>query len=58
MDTSTPADPQGQDDRTGTVRRELAADPGSARHAREAVRQALAAWGIDDPDRDTELLAF
>jgi hypothetical protein len=39
------------------VRADLAAGPASARQARTAVRSALAAWGIDDPSGDAELLA-
>ena len=39
------------------VRAELPAGLTSARQARAVVRQALAAWGIEDPDRDGELLA-
>ncbi|HVB41429.1 MAG TPA: ATP-binding protein [Streptosporangiaceae bacterium] len=35
---------------------DLPADLASARRARSAVRQALAAWGLDDPSRDAELL--
>jgi len=42
---------------SGVLRAELPADLTSARHARSAVRRALAAWGIDDPDGDAELLA-
>jgi anti-sigma regulatory factor (Ser/Thr protein kinase) len=57
MDSSTPSGGQKQGDGFGTLRKELPADATSARHAREAVRQALAAWGIDDPGHDTELLA-
>jgi len=41
----------------GVLRAELPADLTSARQARSAVRRALAAWGIDDPDGDAELLA-
>ena len=36
---------------------ELPADLTSARQARSAVRQALAAWGMDDLSGDAELLA-
>ena len=39
------------------VRADLPAGLSSAREARAVVRQALAAWGIEDPDRDGELLA-
>ena len=39
------------------VRAELPAGLASAREARAVVRKALAAWGIEDPDRDGELLA-
>jgi anti-sigma regulatory factor (Ser/Thr protein kinase) len=45
-----------QDD-DGVLRRELPADWTSASLARQAVREALATWAIDDPDRDAELLA-
>jgi anti-sigma regulatory factor (Ser/Thr protein kinase) len=38
-------------------RTQLPADAASARSARQAVRDALAAWGMEDPDHDTELLA-
>jgi serine/threonine-protein kinase RsbW len=41
----------------GIIRADLPADLTSARQARSAVRRALAAWGIDDPDGDAELLA-
>jgi anti-sigma regulatory factor (Ser/Thr protein kinase) len=41
----------------GTLRTQLPADLISARHARQAVRDALTAWGIEDPDHDAELLA-
>jgi anti-sigma regulatory factor (Ser/Thr protein kinase) len=41
----------------GVLRAELPADLTSARQARSAVRRALTAWGIDDPDGDAELLA-
>lgn len=40
----------------GTIRAELPGDLTSARRARSAVRRALAAWGIDDPSGDAELL--
>ncbi|MGO9501318.1 MAG: ATP-binding protein [Streptosporangiaceae bacterium] len=39
------------------IRAELPAGLTAARDARTAVRRALAAWGIADPDRDAELLA-
>jgi anti-sigma regulatory factor (Ser/Thr protein kinase) len=39
------------------LRAELPADLTSARQARAAVRQALAAWGMNDPSGDAELLA-
>ena len=39
------------------MRTELPADLASARQARSAVRQALAAWGMDDLSGDAELLA-
>ncbi|MHB1820599.1 MAG: ATP-binding protein, partial [Streptosporangiaceae bacterium] len=50
---ATPAQEQAGD----VVRAELPAGLTSAREARAVVRQALAAWGIEDPDRDGELLA-
>jgi anti-sigma regulatory factor (Ser/Thr protein kinase) len=40
-----------------TMRAELPADLTSARHARTAIRQALAAWHIDHLSGDAELLA-
>jgi anti-sigma regulatory factor (Ser/Thr protein kinase) len=40
-----------------TVRTDLPPGLTSARQARAAVRHALAAWGIDDPGGDAELLA-
>ena len=40
-----------------TIRTELAADLTSARQARSAIRQALAAWGMDHLSGDAELLA-
>ena len=39
------------------VSAELPAGLTSARQARAVVRRALAAWGIEDPDGDSELLA-
>jgi hypothetical protein len=57
MDRSAPSGRQRQDDCAGARRAELPADPASARHARQTVREALAAWGNDDPDRDAELPA-
>jgi anti-sigma regulatory factor (Ser/Thr protein kinase) len=42
---------------SGVFRADLATGPASARQARATVRQALAAWGMDDPSGDTELLA-
>ncbi|MHB1819155.1 MAG: ATP-binding protein [Streptosporangiaceae bacterium] len=50
---AAPAQERGGD----VVRAELPAALASARQARAVVRQALAAWGIEDPDRDSELLA-
>ena len=40
-----------------TLRTELPADLTSARHARSAIRQALADWGLDHLSGDAELLA-
>jgi anti-sigma regulatory factor (Ser/Thr protein kinase) len=40
-----------------TLRTELPADLTSARHARSAIRQALADWGMDHLSGDAELLA-
>jgi hypothetical protein len=42
---------------TLTLRADLAVGLASARQARAAIRQALAAWGMDDPSGDAELLA-
>lgn len=53
--TATPAHDQEQSE--GAVRAELSAGLRSAGQARAAVRQALAAWGMDDPAGDAELLA-
>jgi anti-sigma regulatory factor (Ser/Thr protein kinase) len=39
------------------IRADLPAGLTAARDARTAVRRALAAWGITDPDGDAELLA-
>jgi anti-sigma regulatory factor (Ser/Thr protein kinase) len=49
----------GPADRTdsATMHTELPADLTSARQARSAVRQTLAAWGMDDLTGDAELLA-
>jgi hypothetical protein len=47
----------GQPGPGGVFRADLATDPASARQARVSVRQALAAWGMDDPSGDAELLA-
>jgi anti-sigma regulatory factor (Ser/Thr protein kinase) len=55
VDGVTPELQTGQD--PGVLRAELPASPASARQARSAVRRALAAWGIDDPSGDAELLA-
>jgi anti-sigma regulatory factor (Ser/Thr protein kinase) len=56
--TGTPPAGQVPGEPHGSVfRTELAADLTSARQARSAVRRALIAWGIDDPDGDAELLA-
>ncbi len=49
-----PAEPE---ESGGVFRADLAAGPASARQARTAVRSALAAWGMDDPSGDAELLA-
>ena len=57
MDTTASAGRTDADDPDGIFRAELPADLTSARQARSAVRTALAAWGMDDPDGDTELLA-
>src|SRR5215467_12784590 len=57
MGTPTSAGQPGPGEPGGVFRAELATDPMSARQARAAVRQALAAWGIDDPSGDAELLA-
>ena len=51
LDVAEPGEPG------GVLRANLAAGLASARHARAAIRQALAAWGMDDPSGDAELLA-
>jgi anti-sigma regulatory factor (Ser/Thr protein kinase) len=50
-------DGQAADADAATVRAELPADLTSARQARLAIRQALAAWGMDHLAGDAELLA-
>ena len=55
MATTPPAD-AGHDQADGIIRAEFPADLTSARHARSALRRALAAWRIDDPSGDAELL--
>jgi anti-sigma regulatory factor (Ser/Thr protein kinase) len=50
-------EPSGTGPAGDVIRAELPADLTSARHGRAAVRQALAAWGMDDPSGDAELLA-
>jgi anti-sigma regulatory factor (Ser/Thr protein kinase) len=56
--TGTPNAGQAASESPGAVlRAKLPADLSSARQARSAVRRALTAWGIDDPDGDAELLA-
>jgi anti-sigma regulatory factor (Ser/Thr protein kinase) len=61
MNDLPPAQQPGADQAAGTddvtVRAELPAGLASARHARTAVRQALAAWGMDRLSGDAELLA-
>jgi anti-sigma regulatory factor (Ser/Thr protein kinase) len=41
----------------GGFRADLATSPASARQARATIRHAMAAWGMDDPSGDAELLA-
>lgn len=48
-----PASPEPDD---GVIRAELPGDLTAAGQARSAVRRALAAWGMDDPEGDSELL--
>ena len=51
-------DVRAAEERAGdVVSADLPAGLTSAREARAVVRQALAAWGISDPDGDSELLA-
>ncbi len=57
MDTTVPFGGTQHDQADATFRTELPADLTSARQARSAVRKALSAWGMDDPDGDAELLA-
>lgn len=54
---AVPAGPAGTGPADDVLRAELPADLTSARQARAAVRQALAAWGMADPAGDAELLA-
>ena len=56
MNPATPSSPRLKPG-DNVIRAELPSDVISARHARAAVRRALAIWGIADPDRDAELLA-
>ncbi len=56
MNTTTPPAGAERDQADGTFRAELPGDLTSARQARSAVRRALAAWGVDDPSGDAELL--
>jgi anti-sigma regulatory factor (Ser/Thr protein kinase) len=53
-DTARPTLALGPEDRE--IRAELPASPASARQAREAVRRALAAWGMGQLSDDAELL--
>ena len=58
--TATAGTPAGQPQHpedSSVVRAELPASLTAARHARSAVRAALAAWGMTDPAGDAELLA-
>jgi anti-sigma regulatory factor (Ser/Thr protein kinase) len=56
--TGTPHTGQAASEPSSRVlRAELPADLTSAQQARSAIRRALTAWGIDDPDGDAELLA-
>jgi anti-sigma regulatory factor (Ser/Thr protein kinase) len=55
VDRVTPEEHADRD--AGIMRAELPASLTSARRARTAVRQALAAWGMRDPSGDAELLA-
>jgi anti-sigma regulatory factor (Ser/Thr protein kinase)/predicted GIY-YIG superfamily endonuclease len=55
VDPIAPGQAEGAED--GVARADLPADLTAARQARTAVRRALAAWGIDDPSGDAELLA-
>src|SRR5215813_4136625 len=57
MTIRTHTHPAGHHTAGGVIRAELPADLTSAREARSAVRHALAAWGMDDPSGDAELLA-
>lgn len=54
---NAPSGPQPADSGAATFRAELPADLTSPSRARQAIRDALAAWAIDDPDGDGELLA-
>ncbi len=54
---AVPAGHAGTGPADDVLRAELPADLTSARQARAAVREALAAWGMSDPSGDAELLA-
>src|SRR6516162_7176686 len=57
MGTPTSTGKAGPGEPGGVLHTDLPPDPAPARQARAAVRQALAAWGMDDPSGDAELLA-
>jgi anti-sigma regulatory factor (Ser/Thr protein kinase) len=57
MTVSAHTHPAGHQTAGGVIRAELPAGLTSARQARSAVRSALAAWGVNDPSGDAELLA-
>jgi anti-sigma regulatory factor (Ser/Thr protein kinase) len=57
MGIPTTAGQPGPGEPGGVLRADLTTDPAPARQARAAVRQALAAWGMDDPSGNAELLA-
>jgi len=57
MGIPTSAGQPGPGEPGGVLRSDLAAGPAPARQARAAVREALAAWGMDDRSGDAELLA-
>lgn len=57
MSDNAPSWMHRRDGDAGILRTELPPGPASAVSARQAIRDALAAWAIEDPQREAELLA-